>query len=71
VLVGTSRKTFLAKVLHDVAGDRGEPPPEARGDGTLATVVWALDAGARVVRVHDVRPAAHAVALLGALRSAA
>jgi dihydropteroate synthase len=33
--------------------------------------VWALDHGARIVRVHDVRPAARGVALLEALQEAA
>jgi len=70
VLVGTSRKRFLGAVLRDVAGEVGEPPPDRRDDATLATVVWALEQGARVVRVHDVRPAARAVALLGAMRDA-
>jgi len=70
VLIGTSRKRFLAAVLRDVAGEVGEPPPERRDDATLATVVWAVDRGARVVRVHDVRPAARAVALLDAMRAA-
>jgi dihydropteroate synthase len=71
VLVGTSRKRFLGTVLRDVAGEHGEPPAERRDDGTLATVVWALDRGARVVRVHDARPAARAVALLHAMAEAA
>jgi dihydropteroate synthase len=71
VAVGTSRKTFLGRVLADVAGAEGEPPPEERDEATLATVVWALDHGARMVRVHDVTPAARAVALLGAMTSAA
>ena len=70
VVVGTSRKRFLGSLLRDVAGS-GEPPPDQRDDATLATVVWALDHGARVVRVHTVRPAAQAVALLAALREAA
>jgi dihydropteroate synthase len=43
---------------------------EEREEGTLATVVWALDRGAAMVRVHDVRPAVHAVRLLQALRAA-
>jgi dihydropteroate synthase len=71
VLVGTSRKRFLGSVLRGVAGAPGEPPPDARDDGTLATVVWALDAGARIVRVHDVRPAARAARLLRILETAA
>jgi dihydropteroate synthase len=70
VAIGTSRKRFLGALLRDVAGEIGEPPPERRDDGTLATVVWALDHGARIVRVHDVRPAARAVALLEAMRDA-
>lgn len=70
VMVGTSRKKFLGTVLRDVAGEHGEPPAERRDDGTLATVVWVLDHGARVVRVHDARPAARAVALLEAMAQA-
>jgi len=70
MVVGTSRKRFLGSLLRDVAGS-GEPPPDQRDDATLATVVWALDHRARVVRVHTVRPAAQAVALLAALREAA
>jgi dihydropteroate synthase len=67
VLVGTSRKRFLGSVLRDVAGVVGEPIPEDRDDGTLASVVWALDAGARIVRVHEPRSAARAVALLAVM----
>ena len=69
VIVGSSRKRFLGALLRDATG--AEPAPEERDDATLATVVWALDHGARVVRVHAVRPAAQAVALLDALGEAA
>ncbi len=71
VLVGTSRKRFLGTVLRDVAGADGEPLPADRDDGTLATVVWALDVGARIVRVHDARPAVRAVRLLEILDAVA
>ncbi len=71
VLVGPSRKRFLAAVLRDVPGTDGEPAPDERDDATLATVVWAVDQGARIVRVHAVRPAARAVALLDAMGTAA
>jgi dihydropteroate synthase len=63
VLVGTSRKAFIGAAL-------GGLPPEEREEGTLATVVWALDRGASMVRVHDVRPAKEAVRLLAALHAA-
>jgi dihydropteroate synthase len=56
VLVGTSRKTFIGSVL-------GGASPDERDDGTLATVVWAIDRGAAMVRVHAVRPAVDAVRL--------
>jgi dihydropteroate synthase len=71
LVVGTSRKSFLGGILHDSGAEAVEPPAERRDDATLATVVWALDHGASVVRVHDARGAAHAVALLDALREAA
>lgn len=64
LLVGTSRKTFIGRLL-------GVDDPAARDDGTLATVVWALDHGARMVRVHDVTSAARAAALLDVLEGAA
>jgi dihydropteroate synthase len=67
VAVGTSRKRFIGALL---AGDDGDLPTEEREEGTLATVVWALDRGASIVRVHEARPAAHAVRLLEALRTA-
>jgi dihydropteroate synthase len=56
VLVGSSRKSFIARVLGDDL--------TVRDDGTLATVVWAVDHGARVVRVHDSGAAADALRLL-------
>lgn len=68
VLVGTSRKGFIGAVL---AGNDGSPPsPAERDEGTLATVVWAFDQGAGIVRVHDVGPAAEAARLLAALAAA-
>jgi dihydropteroate synthase len=64
VLVGTSRKSFIGRLLAIDA-------PDERDDGTLATTVWVLDQGARMVRVHDVRRAARAAALLDVLQRAA
>jgi dihydropteroate synthase len=69
VLVGPSRKTFIGAVLADAAGTSAPLPASARDDGTLATVVWAIDRGARVVRVHDARSAAQAVRLIDVIDS--
>jgi dihydropteroate synthase len=46
VLVGTSRKSFIGRVLGLPEGERIE--------GTAATVAWSVAQGARLVRVHDV-----------------
>lgn len=48
LLVGTSRKSFIGKVL-------GGLPPEQRLEGTAATVAIAIMNGANAVRVHDVK----------------
>jgi dihydropteroate synthase len=50
VLVGTSRKSTLGRVLGTPVGDRLE--------GTAATVVWSIQQGCHMVRVHDVGPIA-------------
>ena len=47
LLVGTSRKSTIGRLL--------DLPPEERVEGTAATVALAIDAGADIVRVHDVR----------------
>ncbi|HEY3671420.1 MAG TPA: dihydropteroate synthase [Acidimicrobiia bacterium] len=61
VLVGPSRKSFIARVLGDDL--------VARDDGTLATAVWAVDQGARIVRVHDAGAASDALDLLAVMDS--
>ena len=70
VMVGTSRKTFIGKLLARASGVPEALPVDQRDEGTLATVVWAVERGASIVRVHDVRPAAHAVRLLDVLHTA-
>ena len=47
LLVGTSRKRFIGEILDGA-------PPDARLEGTAASVALAIGAGADVVRVHDV-----------------
>jgi dihydropteroate synthase len=53
--VGTSRKSFLGRVAGGGPDDRLEP--------TLASVAWAIDRGASMVRVHDVAPTVQLVRL--------
>ena len=62
VLVGPSRKRFLGSVL--------DVPPGERLAGTLAACVAAYFGGARIFRVHDVRPAAQALAVAHAIAGA-
>jgi dihydropteroate synthase len=54
VVVATSRKTFIGRLM--AAADRAaEPVPTGdRLEGSLATAVWAMSRGARMVRAHDV-----------------
>jgi dihydropteroate synthase len=71
VLVGTSRKAFIGSVLASTSSARSSSAssssaglaPEDRDDGTLATVMWAIDRGAAIVRVHAVGPIVDSVRL--------
>ncbi len=53
ILIGTSRKSFIGKIL--------DLPVNSRIEGTAATITWAIAHGADMVRVHDVK-AMHRVA---------
>jgi dihydropteroate synthase len=63
VAVGTSRKSFIGRVLDVPEGERLE--------GTEATVAWAVAKGARVVRVHDVAPHVRVVRMTEAILQSA
>jgi len=54
VLVGVSRKRFIGEIT-------GVTEPSGRVSGTLGASVAALALGARIFRVHDVRPAREAL----------
>jgi dihydropteroate synthase len=62
VLVGPSRKSFIGKILDVPVGERLA--------GTIAACVSALDRGARLFRVHDVREVRQALDLAWAIRGA-
>ena len=57
VMVGTSRKMFLGRIV-------GGAPPSDRVEGSIATAVWAMQAGAGMVRAHDVRATVQARTIL-------
>ena len=66
LVVGTSRKSFIGRVLADAAGE-AEPVELARRlPGTIATNVLALERGASVFRVHEVAPVREALAVAAA-----
>jgi dihydropteroate synthase len=48
MLVGTSRKSFIGKILDDA-------PAHKRLQGSVATAAIAVWNGANIVRVHDVK----------------
>ena len=62
LLVGTSRKSFIGKILNGA-------PPEDRLGGSIATAVLAVWNGAKIVRVHDVKQSVEAVRTAEVLRS--
>jgi dihydropteroate synthase len=63
ILVGMSRKSFLARILGpDAAGT------EALRQASVAAAVWAVAQGAAIVRVHDVAETAAALRVIDELR---
>ncbi len=68
VLIGASRKTFLANTIAHASSlaaiHEGAPPPvNARLNATTAANVAAVLAGAHILRVHEAQPAAEAAAI--------
>ena len=59
ILVGTSRKSFIGKILNAEVDQRAE--------GTLASISAAIMNGANILRVHDVAPARKAAQMVDAI----
>lgn len=59
VLLAVSRKDFIGAITHR--------PPRARLGGTLAAIAHGVDAGAHILRVHDVAETADFLAVRAAL----
>lgn len=58
LLIGVSRKSFIGRRL---GGESSPLPPEERLEGSLAAELWAVQSGARGLRVHDVGPTRRAL----------
>jgi dihydropteroate synthase len=59
LLIGTSRKSFIGRILADADGNPA--PIENRLHGSMATLTAAILKGAHIVRVHDVKAAVETV----------
>jgi dihydropteroate synthase len=59
IMLGTSRKSFIGKILNAEVDQRVE--------GTLASISAAIMTGANILRVHDVGPARKAAQIVDAI----
>jgi dihydropteroate synthase len=69
LVIGTSRKSFLGRIVADGAGLAEPLDAQHRLAGTIATNVLALERGASVFRVHDVAPLYEALVVAAATLS--
>lgn len=60
VLVGTSRKSFIGKIRE------GSPPSDRLG-GSIASALIAVQNGAKIVRVHDIKETVAAIRTAAAI----
>ena len=66
LLIGTSRKSFIGRLLAD---ETGTPvPAEDRLHGSLATITAAVLKGAHIVRVHDVKETIETIRVAESIR---
>jgi len=63
IMIGTSRKSFIGKLLDGA-------PADERLYGTIASVVASVLQGAHIIRVHDVRAGTDAMRVAEAIRIA-
>ncbi|HET6979749.1 MAG TPA: dihydropteroate synthase [Pyrinomonadaceae bacterium] len=66
LLIGTSRKSFIGRLLADESGTPA--PAEARLYGTLATITAAVLKGAHIVRAHDVKATVDTIRIAESIR---
>jgi len=61
VLLGTSNKSFIGKILNN--------QPHEREAGTLASVAYAAMKGVHIVRVHSVKKSVEVIKIITAIKS--
>ena len=66
LLIGTSRKSFIGRILADETGTPA--PAEDRLHGTMATITTAILHGAHIVRVHDVKATVDTIRVTHSIR---
>lgn len=66
VVVGTSRKSTLGRLLADSDGTVEPPAVDDRLEASLATATWAMAQGAGMIRAHDVRATVQAARVVQA-----
>ncbi len=66
LLIGTSRKSFIGRILRDANGNPA--PVEERLYGSLASLTAAVLKGAHIVRVHDVKAAVETASIAAEIR---
>ena len=69
IMVGTSRKSFINKVL-ELSNEKIIPECDSRLVGTLVTLIIAVINGANIVRVHDVKETVQAIRMYRAIELA-
>jgi dihydropteroate synthase len=67
LLVGASRKSFLARAVEASRPGAPAPEPAERLAGSLAAAAWAAASGAAVLRVHDVAETVQLLAVQAAI----
>ncbi|MDQ2938422.1 MAG: dihydropteroate synthase [Acidobacteriota bacterium] len=68
LLIGTSRKSFLGRILADENGNAA--PAGERLHGSIATITAAILRGAHIVRVHDVKATLQTARVIDAIKGA-
>lgn len=67
LLIGTSRKSFIGRLLADPDGNPA--PADQRLHGTMASITASILKGAHIIRVHDVQPTFEAVRVVDAIKN--